>query len=81
MTNVSGIKLLLPSPKVFASSIFKLKVGQEIDLTTLEETLQKIGYQKVSQVLQQGEFSLRGDILDIFEIDQLQPYRIEFFRG
>ena len=33
----------------------------------------------MSQVLQQGEFSLRGDILDIFEIDQLQPYRIEFF--
>ena len=56
-----------------------MKVGQEIDLTTLSETLQKIGYQKVSQVLQQGEFSLRGDILDIFEIDQLQPYRIEFF--
>ena len=53
MTNVSGIKLLLPSPKVFASSIFQLKVGQEIDLTTLSETLQKIGYQKVSQVLQQ----------------------------
>ena len=79
VTNVSGIKLLLPSPKVFASSIFQLKVGQEIDLTTLSETLQKIGYQKVGQVLQQGEFSLRGDILDIFEIDQLQPYRIEFF--
>ena len=79
VTNVSGIKLLLPSPKVFTSSIFKLKVGQEIDLTTLSETLQKIGYQKVSQVLQQGEFSLRGDILDIFEIEQLQPYRIEFF--
>ena len=79
VTNVSGIKLLLPSPKVFASSIFQLKVGQEIDLTTLSDTLQKIGYQKVSQVLQQGEFSLRGDILDIFEIDQLQPYRIEFF--
>ena len=79
VTNVSGIKLLLPSPKVFSSNIFQLKVGQEIDLTTLSETLQKIGYQKVSQVLQQGEFSLRGDILDIFEIEQLQPYRIEFF--
>lgn len=79
VTNVSGIKLLLPSPKVFVASIFQLKVGQEIDLTTLSETLQKIGYQKVGQVLQQGEFSLRGDILDIFEIEQVQPYRIEFF--
>lgn len=53
VTNVSGIKLLLPSPKVFASSIFQLKVGQEIDLTTLSETLQKIIIKRLGQVLQQ----------------------------
>ena len=34
---------------------------------------------KVTQVQSQGEFSLRGDILDIFETSQLSPYRIEFF--
>ena len=34
---------------------------------------------KVTQVQTQGEFSLRGDILDIFEISQLEPCRIEFF--
>ena len=32
----------------------------------------------MSQVLQQGEFSLRGDILDIFEIDQLNPIGLNF---
>ena len=34
---------------------------------------------KVTQVQSQGEFSLRGDILDIFETSQISPYRIEFF--
>ena len=38
-----------------------------------------MGYQKVSQVSQQGEFSLRGDILDLFEASQDLPYRLEFF--
>ena len=33
---------------------------------------------KVTQVQTQGEFSIRGDILDIFEMSQLEPFRIEF---
>ena len=37
-----------------------------------------IGYQKVSQVISPGEFSRRGDILDIYEITQELPYRLEF---
>ncbi|KXW53990.1 transcription-repair coupling factor, partial [Streptococcus pneumoniae] len=41
--------------------------------------LKENGYRKVTQVQTQGEFSLRGDILDIFEISQLEPCRIEFF--
>ncbi len=43
----------------------------------MSETLQKI-IKAVAKFWYQGEFSLRGDILDIFEIDQLQPYRIDF---
>jgi len=30
-------------------------------------------------VFNQGEFSLRGDILDIFDKDSISPYRLEFF--
>ena len=33
----------------------------------------------MSQVLSQGESSLRGDILDIFERSAEAPYRLEFF--
>ncbi|MDE8688199.1 hypothetical protein, partial [Streptococcus gordonii] len=39
----------------------------------------KIGYRKESQVFNQGEFSLRGDILDIFDKDSTSPYRLELF--
>ena len=59
--------------------IQSFSVGEERNLTELKDTLLAMGYQKVSQVSQQGEFSLRGDILDIFETLQISPYRIEFF--
>ena len=49
------------------------------DQHDLLHKLKEIGYRKVTQVQTQGEFSIRGDILDIFEMSQLEPFRIEFF--
>ena len=46
--------------------IQSFSVGEERNLTELKDTLLAMGYQKVSQVSQQGEFSLRGDIVDLF---------------
>ena len=77
--NIAASRLILPSPNVFKDSIVKISVGEECDQHALIHQLKEIGYRKVTQVQTQGEFSLRGDILDIFEISQLEPYRIEFF--
>ena len=79
IANVSGSRLLLPNPKTVSSMIQSFSVGEEKNLTELKVTLLAMGYQKVSQVSQQGEFSLRGDILDLFEASQDFPYRLEFF--
>ena len=77
--NIAASRLFLPSPNVFKDSIVKISVGEEYDQNALIHQLKEIGYRKVTQVQTQGEFSLRGDILDIFEIFQLEPCRIEFF--
>lgn len=77
--NIAASRLILPSPNVFKDSVVKISVGEEYDQNTLIHQLKEIGYRKVTQVQTQGEFSLRGDILDIFEISQLEPCRIEFF--
>lgn len=79
VTNLSASRLFLPNPNELKSSIIELKVGQEYNLDTLVNFLIKIGYRKESQVFNQGEFSLRGDILDIFDKDSISPYRLEFF--
>lgn len=77
--NIAASRLILPSPNILKDSIVKISVGEEYDQHAFIHQLKEIGYRKVTQVQTQGEFSLRGDILDIFEISQLEPCRIEFF--
>ena len=77
--NMAASRLFLPDPQVFDNSVLKLEVGEECEQRELKNQLISLGYKKVTQVQSQGEFSLRGDILDIFETSQLSPYRIEFF--
>lgn len=77
--NIAASRLILPSLNAFKDSIVKISVGEEYDQHAFIHQLKENGYRKVTQVQTQGEFSLRGDILDIFEISQLEPCRIEFF--
>ncbi|HER3989228.1 TPA: transcription-repair coupling factor, partial [Streptococcus pyogenes] len=79
IVSLSGLRILLPNPDVFTKSQIQLTVGEDYDSDTLTKQLMTIGYQKVSQVISPGEFSRRGDILDIYEITQELPYRLEFF--
>ena len=53
--------------------------GKEIGRKELEEKLIGSGYRKNYLVEERMEYSLRGDILDIFPISSEFPYRIEFF--
>ncbi|ELY5748029.1 transcription-repair coupling factor [Streptococcus iniae] len=79
ITSVIGLRTLLPNPKVFKENQLTFAIGSEYDLETLVKQLSILGYQKVSQVTNPGEYSRRGDILDIYEITEELPFRIEFF--
>ncbi|HEM3991657.1 TPA: transcription-repair coupling factor [Streptococcus suis] len=79
VASMAACRVLLPSPETYKGSKIKLEVGQEIEVDKLVNNLVNIGYKKVSRVLTQGEFSQRGDILDIFDMQSETPYRIEFF--
>ncbi|HEL1613513.1 TPA: transcription-repair coupling factor [Streptococcus suis] len=79
VVSVAACRILLPNPEVFKASNIRLEVGKEIEVDNLVKKLVNIGYKKVARVLTQGEFSQRGDILDIFDMQAEAPYRIEFF--
>ena len=77
--NIAASRLILPSSTVFKESNYKNCSWWRIWPTCAYPSVKGNWLSKGTQVQTQGEFSLRGDILDIFEISQLEPCRIEFF--
>ncbi|HRC70747.1 MAG TPA: transcription-repair coupling factor [Candidatus Competibacter denitrificans] len=56
-----------------------LKVGERLNLENFRHRLEAAGYVCVSQVVEHGEFAVRGAILDLFPMGAERPYRIELF--
>lgn len=57
----------------------KLNIGEEIDQIQIMQNLLDLGYERTEQVDAIGQFSQRGDILDIYPINMNSPVRIEWF--
>lgn len=55
-----------------------LKKAQQLDLTALRQQLAGVGYRAVDQVMEHGEFSVRGSLLDLYPMGSTLPYRIDF---
>ncbi len=67
------------SPESINSNKIKIEKGQKIEMNYLVNQFVSIGYEKDSIVTERGQFSIRGGIIDVFPIQSLNPYRIEFF--
>ena len=65
--------------KIVKKNMISMKKGDNFELTKLSEKLTVLGYEKVYQVEGPGQFSVRGDILDIFDLTEENPYRIDFW--
>ena len=74
-----ALRNFLPDPAVFKTFNLLFTVGQEFDTEELVNQLSTIGFDKTQRVMSPGEFSKRGDILDIYPLDAENPIRVEFF--
>jgi transcription-repair coupling factor (superfamily II helicase) len=57
----------------------KLSVGQDVKSDALLRSWSEIGYQRVNTVLEPGQFSKRGGILDVWPPAEKLPIRLDFF--
>lgn len=57
----------------------KLCVNGEYDYFSLPEKLVQLGYLREYSPENKGSFAVRGDILDIFPVNEDNPVRIDFF--
>lgn len=69
----------LPSPALLSAGKKELRIGDTIPREELLAELVRAGYERVDQVERCGHFAVRGDIVDIFSINEEHPCRIEFW--
>ncbi len=72
-----GIKC--PPREVLLYGYGTFAVDQRIDIEVLLKNLVSIGYNRVDVVDAEGQFAVRGDVVDIFAFNQQTPYRLHFF--
>jgi transcription-repair coupling factor (superfamily II helicase) len=69
----------LPPPAVLAGRCLTLRRGDTLDLEELGATLARLGYERVPTIEQEGTWSRRGDIIDLFPVSAELPVRLELF--
>ena len=58
----------------------EISTGQEIDFSQFPEKLaSELGYSSEILCEEPGQFATRGGIIDIYPINAITPYRIDFF--
>ena len=80
-TIIVPIKALLekfPDKKFIKKNSINLKIGDEITIQEFSQKLINIGYKRATMVSDISEFSVRGDIVDVFSVEE-HPIRIELW--
>ena len=63
----------------FSEYIIELEKSENYNLYNLYESLTKSGYTRQEEISDFGDFSVRGDVVDVFAFGMKNPLRLSFF--
>ena len=69
----------LPPKDVFEKICLTFEKGMSLDSKTIDHRLTELGYERVSLVETEGQWTRRGDLVDIFPVASELPIRLEWF--
>lgn len=78
---ISPVKSLFekfPEKKFIKTNSIDIKIDDVIDINEFSRHLALLGYKKSTMVVDIGEFSIRGDIIDVYSLEE-NPVRIELW--
>ena len=78
VTTIEAISQKLPSKEVLYQNKLEFKVGGIYDLEDVKRKLIKLGYSRYDLIEGKGQFSVRGDIVDI-AVTESTGIRLEFW--
>ena len=79
ITPVSMLMQRLAPRNFSTANSFFIKLGDTIDISAFRKKLENSAYSCVSQVMEHGEFAVRGSIIDLFPSGTNDPIRIDLF--
>lgn len=79
VTSIAGCMEYLLPLEMIKKQVLTLNGGSTINTEKLAKQLVYMGYERSAQVETSGQFSIRGDIIDIFPLTEEWPYRIELW--
>ena len=79
ITHLQALLKPLISKDIFSNYIINLSVGKEINRNKFIQNLIFNGYIKTPMTSSTGDFSVRGEVIDIFPVFSEKPIRINFF--
>ena len=79
LTTINAAGQKTPPPSLFDDACLNLSVGQHISEEKLISFLLSNGYSRSDQVMEAGEFAVRGGLIDVFPPSGHNPIRLDFF--
>lgn len=65
--------------EVLNEQTLRLRVNEKLDMDFMIDLLVGFEFERVDFVYEPGQFSIRGDIVDVFSFGNEYPYRVELF--
>src|SRR5882672_3297088 len=75
----AGLDTTLPAPADFSARTLRIGVGDRLERELLLESFEAAGYERTETVVEVGQWSVRGGIVDVFAPSHPSPVRLELF--
>ena len=79
ITTYDALMAPQPSMQEWQDHVISVGRGTVVSESDLAAALAGLGYERCDQVEATGQFSIRGGIIDIFDLTEENPYRIELW--
>ena len=76
---ISTLMQRLCPPQYLQHNVLLIKKGDRLVIDKMRLQLDAAGYRAVEQVLEHGEYAVRGALLDLFPMGSAVPFRLDFF--
>ncbi|MCP4393558.1 MAG: transcription-repair coupling factor [Alphaproteobacteria bacterium] len=79
ITTVASALQRIPQEKVYLNTSFEIRSGKEMVVDEFIRYLERNGYNRTGQVMEHGEYAIRGGIIDVFPASMSEPLRLDMF--